>query len=188
MRRENLSVLELEARSQTGSPSFEETVSGGEFAEGTRAKLYIGLMLSPQPWTASSATREQTDAEKVKKLQVSRVARSLPLHEAHLVPTQYLITVRNDLEEVRRLVKFSHEREEQKLLQAQALQEFIDEVLFPHDSKLRFAFEKIGRYVLEIRTAQYLHAYRYSCSTPAWIDSNTLLTLSRSRMSQTIWI
>jgi len=42
----------------------------------------------------------------------------------------------------------SLEREEQKLLQAQALQEFIDEVLFPYDSKLRLAFEKISRWVI----------------------------------------
>jgi hypothetical protein len=55
--------------------------------------------------------------------------------------------VRNDLERVRTLVELCQKREKEKLLQARALQEFIDEVLFPHDSKLRFAFEKISRQV-----------------------------------------
>ncbi|KAG7527546.1 hypothetical protein FFLO_06827 [Filobasidium floriforme] len=78
-----------------------------------------------EPWTASSASREQTDAEKAKKL-------------------EYMRLVRNDLERVRTLVELCQKREKEKLLQARALQEFIDEVLFPHDSKLRFAFEKIS--------------------------------------------
>jgi NuA3 HAT complex component NTO1 len=55
--------------------------------------------------------------------------------------------VREDLERVRMLVELSHKREKEKSRQARALQDFIEDVLFPHDSKLRLAFQKITRQV-----------------------------------------
>jgi len=60
---------------------------------------------------------------------------------------QYMRVVREDLERVRMLVELSHKREKEKSRQARALQDFIEDVLFPHDSKLRLAFQKITRQV-----------------------------------------
>lgn len=51
--------------------------------------------------------------------------------------------VRNDLERVRMLTELAKKREKQKLRQTRLLKEFIEEILFPHDNKLRLAFEKL---------------------------------------------
>jgi NuA3 HAT complex component NTO1 len=54
-----------------------------------------------------------------------------------------MITVRNDLEKVRMLVELARKREKEKLRQAIVLKDYIEEVFFPHSSKLRLAFEKL---------------------------------------------
>lgn len=57
--------------------------------------------------------------------------------------SQYMVTVRNDLERIRMLVELVRKREKDKLRQARILKDLLEEILFPHDGKLRLAYEKI---------------------------------------------
>ncbi|KAJ9106350.1 hypothetical protein QFC21_001496 [Naganishia friedmannii] len=77
-----------------------------------------------EPWTASNQSKEQTDAEKARRL-------------------EYLIKVRNDLERVRMLAELVRKREQEKLRQAQILKEFVRQAIFPLDAAVKAAFEKI---------------------------------------------
>ncbi|KAJ9112141.1 hypothetical protein QFC20_002322 [Naganishia adeliensis] len=77
-----------------------------------------------EPWTASNQSKEQTDAEKARKL-------------------EYLIKVRNDLERVRMLAELVRKREQEKLRQARIIKQFVEESLFPFDAALRAAYTKI---------------------------------------------
>ena len=47
------------------------------------------------------------------------------------------------MEKVRLLVDNVKKREKEKLRQAIVLKDYIEEVFFPHSSKLRLAFEKL---------------------------------------------
>nr|XP_019048061.1 hypothetical protein I302_04683 [Kwoniella bestiolae CBS 10118]OCF26991.1 hypothetical protein I302_04683 [Kwoniella bestiolae CBS 10118] len=78
-----------------------------------------------EPWTASSASRQQTDAEKAQKL-------------------KFLQMLRNDLEKVRMLAELVRKREKEKLRQVQVIKDVVDSFIFPHHGKLRVAFEKIS--------------------------------------------
>ncbi|KAF8586044.1 hypothetical protein K439DRAFT_1659937 [Ramaria rubella] len=77
-----------------------------------------------EPWTASVVTKQQTDEEKALKL-------------------QYLLHLRRDLDKVRMLTELTRKREQQKLLQAQLLQDIVSKVLFPHTPALKSALEQI---------------------------------------------
>lgn len=52
--------------------------------------------------------------------------------------------LRNDLDKVRMLAELTRKREKEKLRQAQVIKDTVDAFLFPHDSKLRLALEKIS--------------------------------------------
>lgn len=84
-----------------------------------------------EPWTASSQNKEQTDAQKGKKL-------------------HFLRTIRADLERVRMLVEQVRKREKEKLRQAQEIRNsLVEPVLFPFHTDLRTAiakFEAIDKY------------------------------------------
>lgn len=77
-----------------------------------------------EPWTASNSSKEQSDADRAKRL-------------------EYLIMVRNDLERVRMLAELARKREREKLRQANVLKQFVDEFLFPGATTLRVAFDRI---------------------------------------------
>lgn len=77
-----------------------------------------------EPWTASTESREQTDAEKAKKL-------------------EFLVALRNDLEKVRLLAELVRKREKEKLRQAQVIQDTVDSFVFPHYVTLRSVFNRI---------------------------------------------
>nr|XP_019009832.1 NuA3 HAT complex component NTO1 [Kwoniella pini CBS 10737]OCF48613.1 NuA3 HAT complex component NTO1 [Kwoniella pini CBS 10737] len=78
-----------------------------------------------EPWTASAASRQQTDAEKAQKL-------------------KFLQFLRNDLEKVRMLAELVRKREKEKLRQAQAIKDVVDGFIFPHHGRLRVALERIS--------------------------------------------
>ncbi len=84
-----------------------------------------------EPWTASSQNKEQTDAQKGKKL-------------------HFLRSIRGDLERVRMLVEQVRKREKEKLRQAQEVRNsLIEPVLFPFHTDLKAAiakFEAVDRY------------------------------------------
>ncbi|CDU24278.1 related to Peregrin (Bromodomain and PHD finger-containing protein 1) [Sporisorium scitamineum] len=84
-----------------------------------------------EPWTASSQNKEQTDAQKGKKL-------------------HFLRTIRADLERVRMLVEQVRKREKEKLRQAQEIRNsLVEPVLFPFHADLRTAiakFEAVDKY------------------------------------------
>ena len=84
-----------------------------------------------EPWTASSQKKEQTEAQKGKKL-------------------QFLRSIREDLERVRMLVEQVRKREKEKLRQAQEIRaSLVEPVLFPFHADLRAAiakFEAVDRY------------------------------------------
>ncbi|EPQ30582.1 uncharacterized protein PFL1_02106 [Pseudozyma flocculosa PF-1] len=78
-----------------------------------------------EPWTASSHTKEQTDAQKVKKL-------------------AFLNTLRNDLEAVRMLAELVRKREREKLRQARLLRDaLVNATLFPYYDVLASALAKV---------------------------------------------
>lgn len=78
-----------------------------------------------EPWTASSQNKEQTDAQKGKKL-------------------HFLRSIREDLERVRMLVEQVRKREKEKLRQAQEIRNsLIEPVLFPFHTDLRAAIAKL---------------------------------------------
>ncbi|SPO30428.1 related to Peregrin (Bromodomain and PHD finger-containing protein 1) [Ustilago trichophora] len=84
-----------------------------------------------EPWTASSQNKEQTDAQKVKKL-------------------NFLRSIRGDLERVRMLVEQVRKREKEKLRQAQQIRNsLVEPILFPFHADLRAAiakFEAVDRH------------------------------------------
>ncbi|GAK67398.1 bromodomain and PHD finger-containing protein 3 isoform X5 [Moesziomyces antarcticus] len=84
-----------------------------------------------EPWTASSQNKEQTDAQKIKKL-------------------HFLRSVREDLERVRMLVEQVRKREREKLRQAHEIRDsLVEPVLFPFHADLRAAvakFEAVDRH------------------------------------------
>lgn len=77
-----------------------------------------------EPWTATSESREQTEAEKAKEL-------------------EFLVALRNDLEKVRLLAELVRKREKEKLRQAQVLSDIVDKFLLVHFNTLRTTFDKI---------------------------------------------
>lgn len=77
-----------------------------------------------EPWTATTESKEQTDAEKAKNL-------------------EFLGMLRNDLEKVRMLAELVRKREKEKLRQAQVIKEVVDSFIFPHYDTLRSTFEQI---------------------------------------------
>ncbi|SAM86156.1 related to Peregrin (Bromodomain and PHD finger-containing protein 1) [Ustilago bromivora] len=84
-----------------------------------------------EPWTASSSNKEQTEAQKAKKL-------------------HFLRSIRGDLERVRMLVEQVRKREKEKLRQAQEIRNsLVEPVFFPFHADLRAAiskFEAVDRY------------------------------------------
>ena len=68
MRRDHLPLLESQAGGTTRGSSAEKAISGGTFKTGRDAVPRADTFA--QPWTASNASHEQTDAEKAKKLEV----------------------------------------------------------------------------------------------------------------------
>lgn len=84
-----------------------------------------------EPWTASTSNKEQTDAQKGKKL-------------------HFIRSIRGDLERVRMLVEQVRKREKEKLRQAQEIRNsLIEPILFPFHADLRAAiakFEAVDRY------------------------------------------
>ncbi|KAJ1024156.1 hypothetical protein NDA16_002995 [Ustilago loliicola] len=84
-----------------------------------------------EPWTASTSNKEQTDAQKGKKL-------------------LFLRSIRGDLERVRMLVEQVRKREKEKLRQAHEIRNsLVEPVLFPFHADLRAAiakFEAVDRY------------------------------------------
>lgn len=77
-----------------------------------------------EPWTATTESREQTEAEKAKKL-------------------EFLVALRTDLEKVRLLAELVRKREKEKLRQAQVIQDIVDGFIFPHYATLRNTFNNI---------------------------------------------
>ncbi|KAI9067920.1 hypothetical protein FKP32DRAFT_1619507 [Trametes sanguinea] len=77
-----------------------------------------------EPWTASSGSKQQTDEEKVMKLELMRV-------------------LRLDLERVRLIIDVIRHRELSKQRQQEQIQLVLSRFFFPHEPALRFAFEKV---------------------------------------------
>ncbi|OSD04925.1 hypothetical protein PYCCODRAFT_1407209 [Trametes coccinea BRFM310] len=77
-----------------------------------------------EPWTASSGSKQQTDEEKVMKLELMRV-------------------LRLDLERVRLIIDVIRHRELTKQRQQEQIQLVLSRFFFPHEPALRFAFEKV---------------------------------------------
>lgn len=78
-----------------------------------------------QPWTANSASRQETEAEKAKKL-------------------EFMSMLRTDLEKVRMLAELARKREKEKLRQAQLIKDLVDTFLFPYYGQLVVAFERVA--------------------------------------------
>lgn len=78
-----------------------------------------------EPWTASSASRQQSEAEKALKL-------------------KFLQKLRTDLDTVRTLSESVRKREKEKLRQAQSIKDVIDSFIFPFYGKLRMTLDKIS--------------------------------------------
>jgi NuA3 HAT complex component NTO1 len=99
---------------------------------------------SSQPWTASSASRQQTDEEKARRLVVCL---SVPVRSSIFDFTyallQHLERLRKDLEKVRMLAELARKREKEKYKQAQLLDTTLTTFLFPHEPMLRLAYEQI---------------------------------------------
>ncbi|MCO5602808.1 hypothetical protein L7F22_056947 [Adiantum nelumboides] len=79
-----------------------------------------------EPWTASANTKEQTDAERIKKL-------------------QFLLRLREDLEKVRMLAELARKREKEKLRQVRTIRStLVEGVLFPYYTVLRQILERVS--------------------------------------------
>ncbi|KAL7280296.1 hypothetical protein ACG7TL_005210 [Trametes sanguinea] len=85
---------------------------------------FVQLRLHLEPWTASSGSKQQTDEEKVMKLELMRV-------------------LRLDLERVRLIIDVIRHRELTKQRQQEQIQLVLSRFFFPHEPALRFAFEKV---------------------------------------------
>lgn len=78
-----------------------------------------------EPWTASANTKEQTDAERIKKL-------------------QFLLRLREDLEKVRMLAELARKREKEKLRQIRTIRStLLEGLLFPQHVNLRQILERV---------------------------------------------
>ncbi|KAI0047385.1 hypothetical protein FA95DRAFT_1589126 [Auriscalpium vulgare] len=77
-----------------------------------------------EPWTASANGRVQTEEERAIKL-------------------EHMKRLKQDLETVRSLAELTRKRESRKLKQMEIIHELLTTYIFPHESRLRFAFEKI---------------------------------------------
>lgn len=89
-----------------------------------------------EPWTASTNHNEQSDAERIKKL-------------------QFLLRLREDLEKVRMLAELVRKREKEKLRQVQVIRStLVDGILFPYHDVLRKTLERVSG--LD-RTSLFLH-------------------------------
>ncbi|KAH9893591.1 hypothetical protein C8Q73DRAFT_761641 [Cubamyces lactineus] len=77
-----------------------------------------------EPWTALSGSKQQTDEDKVMKLDQLRL-------------------LRLDLERVRLIIDVIRHREAAKQRQQEQVQSVLSRFFFPHEAALRFAFEKI---------------------------------------------
>ncbi|KLT46484.1 hypothetical protein CC85DRAFT_281589 [Cutaneotrichosporon oleaginosum] len=78
-----------------------------------------------EPWTATTESRDETEAEKAKKL-------------------EFLIALRNDLEKVRLLAELVRKREKEKLRQAQVIKDVVEGFVLPHYTVLRSVFDRIS--------------------------------------------
>ncbi|KAI0640714.1 hypothetical protein C8Q79DRAFT_921056 [Trametes meyenii] len=77
-----------------------------------------------EPWTASAGSKQQTDEEKVMKL-------------------DHMRRLRLDLERVRLIIDVIRHREATKQRRQEQIQLTLSRLFFPHEPSLRFAFEKI---------------------------------------------
>lgn len=77
-----------------------------------------------EPWTATTESRDETEAEKAKKL-------------------EFLVTLRNDLEKVRLLAELVRKREKEKLRQSQVLKDVVESFIFPFYATLRSLYDRI---------------------------------------------
>lgn len=79
-----------------------------------------------EPWTATTGNKEQSDAERIKKL-------------------QFLLRLREDLEKVRMLAELVRKREKEKLRQVQVMRSaLVDSVLFPYQDNLRAILQRVA--------------------------------------------
>jgi NuA3 HAT complex component NTO1 len=78
-----------------------------------------------EPWTATTESRDETEAEKAKKL-------------------EFLVALRNDLEKVRLLAELVRKREKEKLRQAQVIKDLVEGFVFPHYMAIRSAYDRIA--------------------------------------------
>lgn len=78
----------------------------------------LGPFVSAQPWTASGSTRQQTELEKARKLELMRLAR-------------------NDLEQVRMLTEQVRKRERKKLERCALVRDVVDRLLYPLERTMR---------------------------------------------------
>ena len=81
-------------------------------------------MSDVQPWTAAGASRQATDLEKEKKLEL-------------------LLLLRNDLEKVRTLTELVKKREREKLRRSQTVKAIIEQLIFPRSAIFRAATRSI---------------------------------------------
>ncbi|KAL0068121.1 hypothetical protein AAF712_004781 [Marasmius tenuissimus] len=77
-----------------------------------------------EPWTANNGAQLQSEEERAKKLSLLR-------------------GLEENLDKAKALVELTRKREVKKRQQAELIQNFLTSSLFPHESKLRFAFENI---------------------------------------------
>ncbi|KAL6297851.1 PHD-zinc-finger like domain-containing protein [Sparassis latifolia] len=77
-----------------------------------------------EPWTASSGGKQQTDEEKLTKL-------------------EFMKRLRRDLDSIRTLTELSRKRESRKRDQAETIQDVFSRFLFSNEPPLRMAFERI---------------------------------------------
>lgn len=87
-------------------------------------ELTITSLSSPQPWTAAGASRQATDIEKEKKLEL-------------------LLLLRNDLEKVRTLTELVKKREREKLRRSALVKTIVEQVVFPRSAIFRAATRSI---------------------------------------------
>ncbi|KAJ8081889.1 hypothetical protein PM082_007735 [Marasmius tenuissimus] len=77
-----------------------------------------------EPWTANNGAQLQSEEERAKKLSLLR-------------------GLEENLDKAKALVELTRKREVKKRQQAELIQNILTSSLFPHESKLRFAFENI---------------------------------------------
>jgi hypothetical protein len=107
-----------------------------------------------EPWTASKEGKEQTDTQRIRKLEVRH--RALVIYAGALrcplsadlsppPPLQFLFRLREDLEKIRMLAELVRKREKEKLRQVQLLRDvLVRGVLLPYHAELRRALDKVS--------------------------------------------